>query len=156
MTTLATHLLDTTITQPIRILSSKVIVGIRINLMKVGVLTNGQLTLNVKYLGNIIKTVAIDYTDLNLLGNYWHGMKAFEFDAPLSIKKLSTSSELVLNLEFSTTCTQTNDIYLGLIHEPHPNNVHHLTGEPYYPTYGNDSSRDVWNNPYSVDVVILK
>lgn len=156
MTTLAIHSLDETVTQRIHITKPKIILGFKVNLIKVGLLTDGNLILRLKHSGGTFGTVTIPYTELNLLGTNWHGQKAFQFDAPININLLYDIDTFYLDVEISTTCTQTKYIYLGLIHEPHPVNINHLTDQPYYPTYGNDPTIDVWNNPYTIDMITLK
>lgn len=156
MSTLAVRILDEVVTQRVNIPRSKMIAGFRLSIIKVGTLTDGELNLDVKLNGNVIATKSYSYQELNTLGNYWHGMKAFEFDNPVTLRILSTTDYLTLDLEISTTSSFTDNVYLGLVHEPHPINVNHLEGEPYYETYGNNPSRDVWNNPIKVDMVILK
>ena len=151
MTTLAINTLDNTITQKLHIERSSILLGCRIPIIKVGILTDGNLTITLKLNDTQIHQQSITYQELNELGLYWQGMKAFQFPHPISLRKVNRTSLFDLDIEISTTCTMSGSIYLGLVKEPHPVRVANPGVD-----FGDNPNRDIWTNPYKIDLVVYK
>lgn len=151
MTTLAIETLDSMKKVECWFEESKTIIGCRIHLIKVGNLPSGNLSLNVKINGTSIYQQSYSNTELNELDLYWHGFKQFQFTKPLSIKKKPGDIKNVVTFEFSTTCSLTDEIYLGLVREPSPTtdleNTEILTDLPQY---------DIWKYPFGFELYSYK
>jgi len=146
------------IIQNIYLTKDQDIIGIRVKLLKVGTLTNGTITMIIKDGSNVLSIVSKSYIDFNSLGSNWYGFYSFLLDNILPISKNSEDTNLKLSFEFKITShTNSDSNYLALVHEEFPTTeLHHLTDQLYYPTYGDDKNADVWNNPYGIEVYSLK
>lgn len=132
---------------------NKIIAGVRVNLLKVGDFESGSIEVSCYYSNTLIEKKEISYSDLIDLGQYWHGMKAFNFDEPININKFSTDLNVKIVFKIKHTLYSSNSSYVSFIKEDSPTtSLKHLTDQPYYPTYGYNKSVDVWNNPYGFEV----
>lgn len=148
---LAVDTLDTTKKVTCFFEDSKTLVGCRIHLIKIGTLTDGDLILTVKVNGNQIYQKSIGYETLNTLGNFWHGFKEFQFDKVQSVKKVSTQEKNIVVFEFSTTCTMTDTVYLGLVKETLPTTPIEYTVQPI-----GSPEHDIWINPFGFELYTYK
>ena len=145
------------ITQSIYITNNKIIDGVRFHLLKVGNLTDGVLTLDIKVNGSTVASKSRSYIDLNTLGINWHGLASFELQNPCNVKIDPLQSELKIDFTFTlSSYTNSDTLYLALVHETNPiTDLRHDVSASYYPTYGEDAGIDVWNNPYGLELYTL-
>lgn len=146
------------ITQTIYITNNRDLLGCRMHILKAGTLVDGTVTVTFTANSEVIKTITKSYTDFNSLGANWHGMFALDFTTPIPVRINPSVGNLPITITITITGhTDSDTNYLGLVHEDYPTTtLVHDTGASYYPTYGNDHSQDVWNNPFGIEVYSLK
>lgn len=131
--------------------------GIRVHMLKLGVLTDGTITLLVKVNGTTVKTLTKSYTEFNTLGTEWHGMKSWAFDNPLIIKRLPTLTENTIEFVLTISShTDSDTVFLSIVKSSDVvGTIRHIPAGSYYATYGADSAEDVYNNPYDIELYTL-
>lgn len=144
------------ITQKIFLPRSVLVAGIRTHFLKVGILIDGTLSLLVKVDGVSVTSLSKTFNEINALGANWHGMLSWEFNSPVNIKRNPLSSSAVIEFIFTISShTDSDSIYTALVHSPDPATaiVHQESGA-YFPTYGQDQSQDIWNNPFELELYV--
>lgn len=148
---LAVNLLDEPLKVSTVMRDSKLIQGFRIHLIKVGVIPSGNITCNMKINNVLVLTQDITFTELNELGEYWHGFKAVQFNKPISVKKKSTNENFNFTIEFSSTIHMEDSVYVGIVREYHPTTE--LNNKPS--DYGERPEMDIWKNPFGFELYTL-
>lgn len=145
------------VTQKLFLNKTASILGVRIHLLKVGVLTDGKLQLRIKINSSTVLEIEKNFTELNQLGNYWHGLFAFPLASPLPINVLPKNGSTLIELEFKMfDHTNSNSNYVALVHSADPTTkIKHNETLDYYSSYGTSPSNDIWNNPYGIEVYTI-
>lgn len=126
--------------------------GMRIKMLKHGVIADGTLTLEVKdpVNGNILSTVNVTAQDFNNIGaTYAHGYIYFEFDEQVGVNlKPSTQfKDLVLTLTMSNHTEDPNN-YIALVRQFENPFVEEFGSRP--PSVSPED--DGWFNPYGIEI----
>lgn len=152
---------DITLTHKVDLKESMTLVGGRIHIYKHGLLTDGNVVIDVVRDSVVLSSVTIPYTYFNDIMKpgttdpaiYWHGMIPFTLPTPIVIK---LDPEQLLNiLEIQVTIqdhTNSDSIFLSWVKETNPGEVY-ITGA--YPLYGDEPSEDIWYNPYTTELFTL-
>jgi hypothetical protein len=133
-------------------------IGLRLHIVKVGVLTDGLLTINVTANSQTIATVTKTYQDINLLGTNWHGMLSLPFSAPVPIRIDPTIGQLEVTITATMSShTDNSTKFIAIVHESDLTvPLVHIPANPYYPTYGSDPASDVWHNSFGMEIYTAK
>lgn len=166
MTTLVAQILKNgeSIEQKIRLYESVYIKCVKLHVLRNGVLTDGNLTLEVYDNTTLVGSETITHTQLNsTTGTYWHGKVVFVFDSSKFFSMLSSSNknynELTLKFTLSDH-TNRDDVFIGICrdHEKYlKNDITDFKNPPLYGEYTENGVSAPYSesNPVSIEIYQL-
>lgn len=165
MTTLVTEKLSNgeSVEQKIRLYKSVYIKCIRVHVLRNGILSDGNLTLDVYDGTTKVASKTITHTKLNSIpGTYWHGMISFVFDNAPFFSMLSSSNKNYKELTLKFTMsghTDRDNKFLCICYDYEKflrNKITDFKNPPLYGEFTEDGLTTSYSDSQPVGIAIYK